>query len=61
MPYSYINDPKHWLHRAEEARSLAEQMTDLESKRMMLDIAGEYERLAERAEERAAKLPPQSK
>ena len=61
MPHSYINDPKHWLNRAEEARSVTEQMTDLESKRMMVDIAREYERLAKRAEERAAKLPPQSK
>jgi len=26
MPASFINDPEHWRHRAQEARSIAEQM-----------------------------------
>ena len=30
-----INDPKHWLDRAKEARALAEQMEDPELKRTM--------------------------
>src|SRR5215813_15226620 len=30
-----INDPKHWLDRATEARALAEQMDDPEAKRTM--------------------------
>jgi len=25
MPASFINDPEHWRHRAQEARSIAEQ------------------------------------
>ncbi len=49
-----INDPKHWLDRAKEARALAEQMNDPDAKRTMLGIAEDYERLAKRAEERAA-------
>jgi hypothetical protein len=49
-----INDPKHWLDRAKEARALAGQMNDPEAKRTMLGIAEDYERLAKRAEERAA-------
>jgi hypothetical protein len=54
-----INDPKHWLDRAKEARALAEQMTDPEAKRTMLKNASDYERLAQRAEERAAgRWPP---
>jgi hypothetical protein len=56
-----INDPKHWLDRAKEARALAEQMDDPEAKRTMLAIADDYERLAKRAEERAAGRWPQSK
>ena len=56
-----INDPKHWLDRAKEARALAEQIDDPEAKRTMLGIADDYERLAKRAEERAAGRLPQSK
>jgi hypothetical protein len=39
--------------RAEQARALAEQMNDAASREMMLGIAKDYERLAERAEQRA--------
>ncbi len=60
MSASFINDPKHWRERAEQARILADQMNDPQSKQAMLRIAADYERLAERAEERA-KRPPQSK
>ena len=52
-----INDPKHWLDRAKEARALAEQMDDPEAKRTMLKNADDYER----AQERAAGRWPQSK
>jgi hypothetical protein len=47
-----INDPKHWRDRAEEARVLAEQMTDQQSKKKMLRMADDYEELARRAEKR---------
>src|SRR5262245_41719017 len=56
-----INDPKHWLDRAKEARALAEQMDDPEAKRTMLKNADDYERLAQRAGERAAGRWPKSK
>jgi hypothetical protein len=52
MPAFFINDPAHWRQRAEEARTIAEQMSDLQSKDSMLRIAKDYERLAERAEQR---------
>ena len=47
-----INDPKHWRDRAEEARAVAEEMTDPDSKRKMLRITDDYEELARRAEKR---------
>jgi hypothetical protein len=56
-----INDPKHWLDRAKETRALAEQMSDPEAKRTMLKNADDYERLAQRAQERAAGRWPRSK
>jgi hypothetical protein len=56
-----INDPKHWLERAKEARALVEQIVDPEAKRTLLKNADDYERLAQRAEERAAGRWPQSK
>ena len=61
MPLYSINDPKHWLDRAKEARALAEKMDDPEAKRTMLKNADDYERLAQRAEERAAGHWPKSK
>jgi hypothetical protein len=60
MSTHFINDPNHWHRRAEEMRTLAEQMNDNHSKQTMLRIAGDYERLARRAKERAAGLPPSS-
>jgi hypothetical protein len=44
-----------------EARALAEQIGDPETKRTMLKNADDYERLAQRAQERAAGRWPQSK
>ena len=52
------NDPRYWLDRAERARYVASSMTDPELKRMMLDVAAGYERLAKRAEERRRHLSP---
>jgi hypothetical protein len=57
MPTSFTNDPNHWRARANEARKLADNMNDLQSKEMMLGIARDYDRLAERAEKRSQGLP----
>ena len=56
-------DLKHWRDRAEEAKLIAEGLTDPEAKRIMNGIAADmngiiadYEKLAKRAEERTAKV-----
>jgi len=60
MVSHFINEPAHWIARAEEARILANQMNDAEAKVAMLRIAEDYERLAERAEGRALGRLPNS-
>jgi CRP/FNR family transcriptional regulator, cyclic AMP receptor protein len=53
------NDPAHWRARGEEMRVLAEGVSDLKAKKRMLKMAEEYDKLAQRAEERAANHPSQ--
>jgi hypothetical protein len=48
-----LDRPERWRDRARESRYLANAMPDAESRRMMLDIADSYDRLARRADERA--------
>ena len=51
-PAPVIYDPEHWRKRADEARSLVDDMNDEISKQMMLQIADDYGHLARRAEQR---------
>ena len=54
---SFINDPQHWRDRAEEMRSLAAEMTNEQTQKSMLRIANDYDKLAQRAEERSSGSP----
>jgi len=48
-----LNDAKHWRDRADRTRAKAEPFwVSTAEKERMLRIASEYERLADRAEER---------
>jgi hypothetical protein len=51
-----INDPRHWRDRAEEARIKAELMSDKQAVQTMLQVAEQYERLAQKAEVSAYNL-----
>jgi hypothetical protein len=54
MP-NVFGTPEHWRDRAQEARAMADNITDPDAKRAMLDIAESYEKIAERAERAEAK------
>ncbi len=47
------DDPRYWHKRAEESYTVAERMTDCRTKRIMLNMAETYEKLAKEAEARA--------
>ena len=55
MSLSPRTDREYWRSRAKEARAVAVQMKDAHTKAVMLGIAQDYEKLAERAEQRAEK------
>jgi hypothetical protein len=46
------DDSEYWRTRAEEFRMVAGQISDLEAKRALLEIADSYEHMAVRAEQR---------
>ena len=50
----FVWDPTHWRFRAEEARTVADQMTHEAARTIMRRIALDYDRLAKLAEEQLA-------
>jgi len=46
----FVSNPQRWRFRAEEARTVADQMTHEESRTIMRRIAMDYDRLAKLAE-----------
>jgi hypothetical protein len=53
-------DERDWLERAREACLQADQLTTPDAKRIMLEIAAGYQRLAQYKEERTAGRRPRS-
>jgi DNA-binding ferritin-like protein len=53
VPASLVDDAEYWRKRAEEARTLAEQMKDSHTQSLMLGIAESYEKIARWAADRA--------
>jgi hypothetical protein len=50
----FVWDPEHWRFRAEEARTVADQMTHEEARTIMRRIANDYDRFAKFADEQLA-------
>ena len=48
-----LRDVAHWKERADDARRVAMELADDESRKHMLEIADNYDRLAARAQLRA--------
>ena len=46
----FVWDPQQWRFRAEEARTVADQMTHEQAREIMRRIANDYDRLAKLAE-----------
>jgi hypothetical protein len=55
MSLQGLNDSKHWRDRAAEMRVLSDGMNDQDAQRLMLKLANDYDKLADRAEDRAAR------
>jgi hypothetical protein len=49
VPY-FVNNPKHWRQRADEARAVGAILTDPEARESMLAVAEAYGCMAERVE-----------
>lgn len=46
MPEQF-RSPAHWRQRADAVRARAEQMTDMRSQLLMMNVADSYEKLAD--------------
>jgi len=53
MARNPVNDAKHWRDRAAEMRVLSTMMKDMETQTIMVRLADDYDKLAERAEIRS--------
>ena len=55
MTLQGLNDAKHRRDRAAEMRVLSAEMRDFEAQTLMAKLANDYDKLADRAEDRAAR------
>jgi len=49
MPATHVNDDKHWRERAAQMRALSTTTKDPEVRTLMLQLADDYDKLADRA------------
>ena len=60
MPAEAPDPALRWRALADEARTIADQMTDPQQKLILLTIARGYDRLAERAAARRSRTEPRN-
>jgi hypothetical protein len=60
MPARHVNDSKHWRDRAAEMRVLSTMMKDTDTQAIMVRLADDYDKLADRADLRANSERPAS-
>jgi len=53
MPRTLMDNPEFWRSRAEEVRTIAEELRDPDAKAIMNRIADDYARLGQHALERS--------
>lgn len=53
MTLNRVNDVKHWRDRAAEMRILSTLMQNIQAQAIMVRLADDYDRLAERAAQRS--------
>jgi hypothetical protein len=53
MTLSHVNDVKHWRDRAAEMLVPSTMMNDAETRAIMVRLADDYDKLADRAEQRS--------
>ncbi|MBV9591097.1 MAG: hypothetical protein JO310_15985 [Hyphomicrobiales bacterium] len=58
MSKSFLTDGERWRRRAEEMRTLGENMRDPTTKQILLRLAVDYDTMAERADQRNIKVDP---
>jgi hypothetical protein len=59
MARSHVNDSKHWRDRAAEMRVLSTMMQHAETQDIMVKLADDYDKLADRADIRSnGNIPP---
>jgi hypothetical protein len=52
VPRKLVDDPEFWRSRAEDVRSIAEDLREADASAIMTRIADDYELLAKHAEKR---------
>jgi hypothetical protein len=52
MALNVSDNPDYWQKRADEARGVADDMTNVYTKSLMIEIATSYEKIAEWVEDR---------
>jgi hypothetical protein len=53
MPLSRVNDVQHWRDRAAHMRALSDMIKDVDAAAIVLRLAEDYDKLADRAQQRS--------